>query len=161
MKLPKVLAAILCEDIRQEMTGKFSLAGVYASDLMAPNIAAPFPCGVFAEIISEATGVLHIEFRVTDGGGKICVSGHSQTFFAEAGKQPFVLGPFQLIASEYGPIRFEWRLHGQKHARWVTIKSFDLRPISQAIPGQIPDTVRELFSKILGSKPGTESKDPL
>lgn len=159
MKLPKVLAAILCEDIRQEMTGKFSLAGAYASDLMNSNLTAPFPCGVFAEIISEEAGELHVEFRVTDGGGKICIAGRSQTFFTEAGKQPFILGPFQLTASEYGAIRFEWRLHGQKHARWVTIKSFELRSMPQAIPAQIPDAVKELLSKILGPKPGIESKN--
>lgn len=160
MKLPKVQAAVLCEDIRMEMTGKYSLAGVYATDLMASSIAAPFPCGVFAEISSEEAGALHVDFRVIDSGEKICLSGQSQAFFNEAGKQPFFLGPFQLSVSQYGQIRFEWRLHGQKNARWTTIKSFDLRPIPQAIPAQIPDSVRALFSKMgLGPKLEPEPKD--
>jgi hypothetical protein len=152
VKLPTVSAALLCEDIRQEMTGKFSLAGVFASDLMTPNFAAPMTCGVFAEVIAEEAGKLHVEFRVTDGDGKLFTAGEIQTFFVTPGKQPFVFGPFQFTAAGYGPIRFQWRLHGRKQARWVTVKSFDLRPIPQTIPGQLPDALKNFLSQIAAQK---------
>ena len=40
MKPPTIVSALICEDIRQEMSGKFSLAGVFGSDMNIMTIPA-------------------------------------------------------------------------------------------------------------------------
>lgn len=54
---------VFCDDIRQEVTGKFLLIGVYASDLVPGVIPSTFPMGMFVRLHGLPPGT-H-QFRLT------------------------------------------------------------------------------------------------
>ncbi len=57
--------AIFCDDIRQEMTGKLILLGVYPSDLVLTAIPSKFPMSIMMRIHGLAVGAHDFEFALT------------------------------------------------------------------------------------------------
>ena len=128
MKLPKTVNAILCEDIRMEFTGKFSLAGVFGSDVAMTDLAAPLLCGVFAEIEPFEIGSAQGEVRILDGANDERLRMPLQINIGMLQRQPLSLGPFNFTVSAPGDVKIQWRID---EGRWTTVKTFKIMPHSQ------------------------------
>jgi hypothetical protein len=150
MKLPKILNAILCEDIRMEITGKFSLAGVFGSDMAVLQLQGPFPCGVFAEMLPEELGQYNCDFRVIDASSKELIRGMIPINTMSTERQPLVLGPFNLVVSKHGEVKFQWRIG---EGRWVSIKTFNVLPPPDIQKMSFPDTLKTEIAKRIADAP--------
>lgn len=123
MKLPAIISALVCEDIRQELSGKFSLAGVFTSDMNVLTLDNPIIAGVFAIAEYVEIGVLETEFRVIDSDSDIILGGDMQVGVTRTDTGPLSFGPFHLKLPKEGTVQFQWRLKG---GQWVTIKKFNV-----------------------------------
>ncbi len=57
--------AIACDDIRQEVNGKFILIGVYSGDVILPFIPVTLPISFWMMAHPSKEGNYHIQFRLT------------------------------------------------------------------------------------------------
>lgn len=121
MKYATILNAIICEDIRQEVSGKFSLAGVYGSGVNVTNLPATMIMGVFAEVSFHLIGEFEPQFRVIDDAGAISITGNMKLSVNNLDTFPLVLGAFPISVTGPGEVKFQWKF---PHSAWQTIKSF-------------------------------------
>lgn len=126
VKSPKIISALLCEDIRQELSGKFSLAGVFGSGMNVPSIPATFIVGLFAEVLFSETGEFEPEFRVVDAADSPSITGKLKLAVLNLESAPIILGPLPVTVSRAGDVKIQWRFAGSD---WQTMKAFK---VSQA-----------------------------
>lgn len=127
MKLPKVINAVLCEDMRLEFSGKFSLAGVFGSHVSAVDLSRPMVFGVFAEIEPAEIGKAQVAVRVVDSSGLVAFEVAMAMNFTSLHKQPITVGPFPFIVKNFGKVSFQWNADNTK---WATIKSFEVNELN-------------------------------
>lgn len=155
MKLPKVVNAILCEDIRMEFSGKFSLAGVFGSDMTVMGLPAPILCAVFAEMEPTESGVAQVEFRIVDDAGTELMKHPHQLVVESPQRQPLAFGPINFLVSTPGEIKIQWRT---ADSRWVTIKAFKIVLAAHSlVPGIPKGLVDELLRKLEQESKGKAS----
>jgi len=67
--MPKVLFAILCDDVRQEVAGKFSLMGIFGQFHVSDFRNPLPPFNIYAKIEFEQAGnfPIEVEFRSVEG----------------------------------------------------------------------------------------------
>ncbi len=124
MKSPSVISAFVCEDIRQEATGKFSLAGVFGSGINVPTIPAQMILGVFAEIKFHETGKFSPQFRVIDAGDHASIVGNMQITITNIRTGvPLTLGPFPINLTKQGILKFQWKFGSSS---WLLVKAVEI-----------------------------------
>ncbi|WP_412063940.1 DUF6941 family protein [Rhizobium sp. SYY.PMSO] len=85
-----VADAIFCDDIRQEITGKFLFVGVYPGDLVPGVIPSTFPMAMMLRVHGLGKGAHEFDFALTSPSGQRILE---QKDIAEVGdpKTPLVL----------------------------------------------------------------------
>jgi hypothetical protein len=124
MKNPTILSAVLCEDIRQEVSGKFSLAGVLGSGLDIAALPGNAAIGLYAEVRFPELGPVESQFRIVDSSDNELVKGTLKLNVPNLDVAPMTLGPFQLRIVREGAIRLQWKADA---ADWMTVKSVVIR----------------------------------
>lgn len=59
---------ILCEDIRQEITNKIIMIGVYSGDILISNLPGSIPLCMYAELDVKAKGEYDVYLRMSGPG---------------------------------------------------------------------------------------------
>lgn len=114
-----VVAAVVCEDIRQEISGKFSLAGVFGSSIQSQTVPAVLSIGVFAEVKFRNSGEYEPEIQVIDENNFVSVHGKLKIVADNTENVPLILGPFPVNVSAEGAVRFQWRF---PRGKWSTVR---------------------------------------
>jgi len=68
-KAPKVERAILCDDIRQEMNGKYIFIGVYSGDVLVPHFPMTMAFSAYVDFIPAKFGEQNIHIRLVGADG--------------------------------------------------------------------------------------------
>ena len=95
MKNPIIISALICEDIRQEASGKFSLAGVLSSALDIAALPGNAMLGLYAEVRFPELGPVESQFRIVDSSDNELIKGTLKLNVPNFDAAPMVLGPFQ------------------------------------------------------------------
>lgn len=103
-----VVDAIFCDEIRQEVTGKFLLIGVYPGDLVPPVIPTKFPMAMMLRVHGLPAGNHEFEFVLKSPNGEPAI-GQKDFFYVADSQSPMVMifsgfamtveGPGEIIAS--------------------------------------------------------------
>jgi hypothetical protein len=133
VKTATVISAVLCEDIRQEISGKFSLAGVFGSGVYVPSLPATLVVGIFAEVSFSEPGSFDTDFRVVDPANKVGIKGKMRIVITNKDSAPLGMGPFLLSITKSGDVKVQWKFGGEP---WQTIKSFKVQ-VNPAAPTNI------------------------
>ena len=133
MKNPTIVSAVICEDIRQEASGKFSLAGVLGSVIDIAALPATAALGVFAEVRFPELGPVESQFRIVDSGDNELIKGTLKLNVPSLDSAPMVLGPFQLRIVRDGEVKVQWKA---ADADWMTVKSLMIRHNPRRTPAQ-------------------------
>jgi hypothetical protein len=131
MKNPTIVSAVICEDIRQEISGKFSLAGVFGAGIDIITLPAVAVVGVFGEVKFPEMGTTETQYRIVDSGGDELVRGSLTVNVQTLDSAPLVLGPFQVRIVRDGEVRVEWK---SDDADWMTVRSFRIRHSPRRAP---------------------------
>lgn len=138
----KFEAAILCEEIRQEMSGKFLLLGVGGGELMFPSFPWRFTSSVYVEGSVDVGGEFSSYLQVSDEIGGVL-------FHGERGPVvQFVPGRFVQF------LQFEVTVH-RECTLFLTVNDGDsnhmilTRAVKLAPPSSLPPD----FSRIMGLTP--------
>ena len=124
MKNPTIVSAIMCEDIRQETSGKFSLAGVLGSGLDIAALPGNAAIGLYAEVRFPELGPVESQFRIVDSSDNELVKGTLKLNVPNLDVAPLILGPFQLRIVRDGEVKVQWKA---ADADWMTVKSLMIR----------------------------------
>lgn len=121
----KVVAAVLCDDIRQEQNSKHILIGVYNGGVVVPSFPAQLIICWWLQILPNEVGKFEIDVQLIKDNKDVLV---------KAG-----IG-IELIAKEWAAMalpKIPIQLHGEGHLQlqmkktsesdWETIQQFDVR----------------------------------
>ena len=133
MKNPTIVSAVICEDIRQEASGKFSLAGVLGSVIDIAALPGNAAIGLYAEVRFPELGPVESQFRIVDSSDNELIKGTLKLNVPNLDAAPMVLGPFHLRIVRDGPIRLQWKADD---ADWMTVKSLMIRHNPRRPPAQ-------------------------
>jgi hypothetical protein len=114
----KVTSALICDDIRREITGKDILIGVYAGDIIVPQVPFSIPLTLWFELSPEKTGPHKVSVRLSYAGEEV--------FKLEAGIDVQSVGPaalplpsFQLASDKLGELVVEF---SADEKTWAEVK---------------------------------------
>ncbi|MDL2410455.1 hypothetical protein PY650_33725 [Rhizobium calliandrae] len=110
-----VADAIFCDDIRQEVTGKFILIGVYPGDLVPGRIPSSVPMGAMVRVHGLQKGVHEVEMVLTSPNGQRVIEEKS-TFDLIESHTPMVLifAGFVMPIDGPGEITLSMKIAGEE-----------------------------------------------
>ena len=120
MKNLEIKSAVACDDIRQEVNGKFLLIGVYGAEIAVPQLPVDFVLSYWILVIPKDLMEHVLELRLINEANVVLIGGKFQ-FKArdlKPGLMPFSGMVFQ--AQSEGVIRFQLRESGVDEA-WETV----------------------------------------
>jgi hypothetical protein len=95
---------LLCDDIRQEINGKYLILGLYTPDVVVPAVPTVLPSLSFLVVVeSDVAGQFEFEVALKAGANRIAAAGGGvQLLNPGVAVLPFKFGPIQLqVAGEY------------------------------------------------------------
>lgn len=114
--MPKVKAAIFCDEVRMEANGKLLLIGTYSGQMLVPSFPAQNKLQCILLIDEAELGELELNARVSGGGGAIFGDLELSIEFEETptpGIPTWVpLPPFAFALSEPDEIELSIALNG-------------------------------------------------
>ena len=113
-------AALLCDDIRREASGKLLLVGTYSGDLLVATIPAVIPLCVLLLAPIARPGRARLEFRFMGGETMLAAGDFSADAAVEDPGALLPLGPFPVPLQTNGPLHFEVRHEAGEWARLGT-----------------------------------------
>lgn len=119
-----ILCAIACDDIRQEVTGKYILIGVYAGNMGLPFFPVTIVLGFWVLARPSDEGHYEVELRVQDPDGKEVVRGHMALRVEKIEDSALIIPPMPIPLAKAGEIVLQYR---EKEEAWKTICSLDAR----------------------------------
>jgi hypothetical protein len=125
MALPKIVAAIVSEEIRKEASGKFTVTGAYASDIRIQSLPGFLPIAVLAELHLPTPADFKGTIEVLDPHSNPILTGEFGGQFPVAGNAAMAIGPLPLSLQEAGTYVLRWR-ETDRASPWETIKSFNV-----------------------------------
>ena len=103
-----IVHAIACDDIRQEMNGKFILIGVYGGNMGLPFFPTQIPLAFWMSAEPSKEGDYHIQFRITAPGANPMTLQGQMTLHIEE-NTALVLPPMPVAVGTPGDITLEYR----------------------------------------------------
>lgn len=123
---PVAQMALLCDDVRREVTGKDILIGVYSDDITVTSLPATLIFSLFIRaIFPEKNKIYQIEFRVLGSAGQqltplIKASINSQNTL----RSSVIFGGIPLNIQSEGKVQFQWRPEGTE---WSTLVEIEVK----------------------------------
>ena len=62
---PEINAVLVCDDIREEITHKLTLIGVYSGDLVVPEFPSNFPLAFYVAMTANEPGEFALDLRIS------------------------------------------------------------------------------------------------
>jgi hypothetical protein len=119
----KISSAVVCEDIRQEISKKFLLIGVFGGEANVGVLPGVIQLALFVELIPKSTGAFDVQFRIMDDQDRLPVEGNVQFSVADGSSFGAAIGPFPVAVHSPGTIRFQWRT---ADVEWDTVRTIKL-----------------------------------
>jgi hypothetical protein len=106
---------VFCDEIRQEITGKFIMIGAYPGDLIPGTIPGSFPMAVFLRVHGLAGGPHQFSFKVMNPSAEVAFAQEGEVNL-EIPDFPMVLifSGFPMIVTRPGEISAEIEVDGTK-----------------------------------------------
>ncbi len=124
--------AIACDDIRQEINGKFILIGVYSGNLGLPVFPAHVALGFWMMAKPSQKGDYHIRFRVQGPAeNEVTVSGQMIVHVQEKEDMALVIPPMPISIPSPGEIILQYQAGD---GPWNTICRLEARLVPLAPP---------------------------
>lgn len=115
----KIENAVLCEDARQELGGKFTLLGVGGSELNISELPAFIQIAIWIYGAAMAEGPFEGEMRVRGADKDPLAKAGLKGEIGQNKKLVFVIGPMPLQIKKAGDYVFEWKSGNEK--KWSNI----------------------------------------
>jgi hypothetical protein len=136
LELPTVKVALLCDDVRREITGKEIIIGVFSDQINVVSFPITIILTLYMRVIfSNSNTKYPIEFRAINASGNQLVPVAKTVLDSLNATQTStaVLGPVPLHIQAPGAISFQWRLENRE---WTTITILDVAPVptGDAVP---------------------------
>jgi hypothetical protein len=121
----KIKNVIFCENVRAELSGKYTLLGASAPELTVLNSAIPATISgaVFVTGIPQQSGQFSVEIRITDPDKIKILDGKLEGNFSGAGMTSLAVGPVPVTINKGGLYTFEWSFDGKK---WTTLETVNI-----------------------------------
>ena len=121
----KVVAAVLCDDIRQEQNSKHILIGVYNGGVVVPNFPAEFAVCWWMQILPNEIGKFEIDVQlVKDNRDVLLKAGIGFEIHArEWAAMVLPRIPLQLYGE--GHLQLQMKVHTESN--WTTVQDFDVK----------------------------------
>jgi hypothetical protein len=110
---------VLCEDIREEVRGKYTLTGVSAPYLNVPQLPALIKIAVWISGKPTKQGQFKADFQVVDPNGSAVVKGIISGSAGTAAPATIAIGPRPIAIPVIGQYTIQWSFGGKK---WDTIE---------------------------------------
>jgi hypothetical protein len=121
---PRVLAALVCDDVRREDNGKEILIGIYPGSILVPKFPATMVLSFWLYLQPHQAGELHLEFRVTGAeqgfaymDGVVEFGDSDEPGSLTFPKIPLRLGTECLLEFQWRLAGGEWEVLAKKHVR--------------------------------------------
>jgi|SRR5581483_1945164 len=119
----KATSVVVCDDIRQEMSGKHILIGVYQGAMLVRGF--PFDVALAWWILASPSnkGIVHIDLRVVGASGNVLFQGASiRLDVRDAADTAIAVPPLPLQLQSPDQLSFQWRVReGTDSPEWETI----------------------------------------
>lgn len=102
--MPHDVTTVFCDDIRQEISGKHILVGVYGSDLVPSNLPADITLSFWVRIRGLSEGKHRFKIRVDAPTGSVTNADVEAIMSDVDVPMVMALGGFPVRISEYGDI---------------------------------------------------------
>lgn len=112
MSTPKIVTALVCDDVRIEKNNKNILIGVYPDDIVVPNVPMTIRLTLWIRVTNLDPNQLDYELRGFLGKKKKFEGGFQIGKPSESGSATIVLGPFPLKIDQVGDFKFDIRIPG-------------------------------------------------
>jgi hypothetical protein len=119
-----ILHAIACDDIRQEVTGKYILIGVYSGKLAVQFFPASVVLGFFVLARPTNKGDYDVELRIVGPEGKEMTSGHMMVHVQDIGDTALAIPPTPIHLTSPCQIILQYR---EGDGCWETICTVEAR----------------------------------
>jgi len=116
--------AIACDDIRQEITGKYILIGVYAGNVGFPFFPTVTAIGFWVLAKPTKKGDYDVQLRVQDPDGKEVTKGQMIIHVQEVEDTALVIPPMPISLARPGEIALQYR---EGDGSWKTICTLEAR----------------------------------
>jgi hypothetical protein len=113
---------IMCDDIRQEITGKFILIGVYPGNIAIPAFPAQVILGFWMLARPTKIGSYQLQFRLQGPDGAESWSGQMLVHVNKKEDTALVIPPLPIQIQSPGHISLQCREGG---GEWTTVSSFE------------------------------------
>lgn len=113
-------AALICDDIRKEVSGKDILIGVYSSDIVLGSFPATIPFAIWIEIYVSEPGAAAVEFRF-GLAGREPITLKADLRLEKSGHASIVLPSMQVLIEEEGELYLDAR-EAKEGADWHPLK---------------------------------------
>jgi hypothetical protein len=141
MNSVKVLKAILCDDVRVEITGKSILIGVYTNNIIGINnlpYQLKFSC--YIELVADRSEQpLGGKVKVIDCSKEELLNDTLQVFTIERVPVSCYLSDFQILVQEPGTYTLQWQLGA---GDWEDVTTFEIKHQQQPFVGADPNASR-------------------
>jgi hypothetical protein len=130
---PHLHYAILCDDVRREITGKEIIIGIYGDELTTPQFPVALFFTLYLKISFPKTGEFPMAFRVMGPSEQPLTAVVMTSIMAQReGRSTTVhIGGIALQVQIPGRIQFQWRLQERE---WETIAKLDVVKGEARIP---------------------------
>jgi hypothetical protein len=135
---PIVRFALLCEDVRREITGKDIIIGVLGTQITTAQFPIAIILNLYMRIRFPNTGMFNTEFRVLGPPTNQPITAIIKTNMAASSSETDTTINLSGIAFQVltpGVIKFQWRLEGDEV--WITVAELSVKQGSIEVPGMI------------------------
>lgn len=115
---------VICEDVRHELRGKFTIVGVSVPELNVVSFPANLRVALWVSGTPSELGEFDIAVRAINPDGKTIVEGGLKGEIKSLSKMSIVIGPMHLAAEKEGDYKFQWQFQGKK---WSAIETLHLK----------------------------------
>jgi hypothetical protein len=122
---------VACDDIRQEVNGKYILIGVYSGNLGLPVFPAPIALGFWVLARPSHVGDYDVQLRVLGPDGKEVSRGQMNVRVHAVEDTALVIPPLPILLAKPGGISLQYR---EGDGSWRTVCALDARPTPLATP---------------------------
>lgn len=124
---PNVEAVVICEDVRQEVTGKHTLIGVFGGDMILSRLPLNLRIAWWLQVGAEA-GVYTLQFRALGPGEAQLFEANVQMQANDSRTSGLALPPVQVQLQREGELQLQWRdaAPNAPDAPWTTIKTVNV-----------------------------------
>jgi len=120
----KLSPAVICEDIRQEINGKYILIGVFSADIRVVQFPIPVSFALWLPTIAEGTGSVNIEVRIVSPTGAFLAQAKANVEIGVAGRGAIPVPPAVVQIQEPGMLKFQVKVES---GEWETVAEIEAR----------------------------------